>query len=294
MTTLRNIVIILILLACTVRIHRVVSAREAKSVDDTTHVILPVRYLRALSLGFDEVVADVLWLRFVQSIPNAPPPAAERIWLSNQVKSIVELDPAFTAVYERGTSILAVMVVAPQAAREVAERGIERTPGTWRMPFLAGYVCFYELRDMACGADYMRLVTTIPGHPIWVRPLAARLTTASGQYDASIEFLARWIEATPHESGKKYMRERLRQAILARDVDALSTAVDAYREREGATPAKIEDLVSAGILRGIPAEPFGGYYFLREDGSVGWTSQGKPLSPFLAPEDYPEHPSLHP
>ena len=69
---------------------------------------LPTEYLRIVSLGFDELVADVLWLRFLQNIPLERPSDSTRDWLANQVESVVALDPSFDPAYVHGGTILGV------------------------------------------------------------------------------------------------------------------------------------------------------------------------------------------
>jgi len=55
---------------------------------------------------------------------------------------------------------------------------------------------------------------------------------------------------------------------VERDLQILERAVETYREKTGALPQELPDLVREGILRRIPTEPNGGRYLLDAGGKV--------------------------
>jgi hypothetical protein len=60
----------------------------------------------------------------------------------------------------------------------------------------------------------------------------------------------------------------MRQVEVERDLQLLEKAIGEYAARTGAPPRKLADLVRAGLLDGIPEEPYGGEYLLTPDGQV--------------------------
>jgi len=48
--------------------------------------------------------------------------------------------------------------------------------------------------------------------------------------------------------------------VVERDLQLLERAISRYRERYTRAPERLEDLVTSGLLRSLPREPFGGRY----------------------------------
>lgn len=252
---------------------------------EDVYVNLPLDYLKIASLSYDEMVSDVQWVRFLQNIPNSPAHPSLGQWMANVVLSIVRLDPRFDPVYERGGTILGVMALRPEEALEVVNQGMERNAGDWRLALLGAYLCFYEMQDFERGAQYMRVVTSIEGHPEWTRPLAARLAAAAGDTDAAIEMLARWAQAAEDPAVKRQFQYKIQQVLMTQDVDNLQALVDQLTEA-GAPPTTLSDLVEAGLIESIPREPFGGKYVL-ESGRVKNTSGTELFRVYFAPDAGP-------
>jgi hypothetical protein len=64
------------------------------------------------------------------------------------------------------------------------------------------------------------------------------------------------------------LERRIREVAVERDLQALERAVEKYREKTGAAPESLPDLVREGILEGIPPEPNGGRYEIDRGGKV--------------------------
>jgi hypothetical protein len=95
----------------------------------------------------------------------------------------------------------------------------------------------------------------MPGAPNWLKPLAA-VTLAQGGSNASSRTL--WTEVARTADAdwlRKQATFRLRQLDAIDEITALERVVDRYRARTGALPQSWSDVVRAGYLRGIPADP---------------------------------------
>ena len=53
----------------------------------------------------------------------------------------------------------------------------------------------------------------------------------------------------------------------------IETSVRAYSDRFGQTPLHLDELVEAGLLVSLPADPYGGEFYLDEVGKVRTTSK---------------------
>jgi hypothetical protein len=97
----------------------------------------------------------------------------------------------------------------------------------------------------------------LPDAPDWLRPLAA-VTLAQGGNRASSRVL--WTEIA-RNADADWLRDqasfRLKQLDALDGIDFIQRVVDQYRARTGAPPASWDDMMRAGLLRGVPPDPTG-------------------------------------
>lgn len=268
---------------------RAVAARTPDPTLPPMRAGLPSEYARIMSLSFDAVVADALWIRYVQAVPNRPAAPSYGRWLSSYLDTIVTLDPDFKSAYISGVTLLAVLGNQPCSALKTAERGTRHFPDDWRVHFQAGYVCFDSLANRECAARHMKNAAALPKKPVWLPGFVARLLSEKGQVDAAIEYLEAEIPATKDERLKKIFEERLREARLTRDLDRLQAAVRRFHLERDRIPASLDELVRERYLKALPGkDPFGGRYVLDERGRVASTSGKQRLRTHRAEAIYDE------
>ena len=63
-----------------------------------------------------------------------------------------------------------------------------------------------------------------------------------------------------------------------RGIWVLEQAVEAYRGRFGFAPADLSELVKRGVLGELPTDPYGGVFYLNDQGKVWTTSDLRPVT----------------
>lgn len=105
---------------------------------------------RTLALGFDNLVADLLWIRGIQyfggNFSTLDDPEKKR-GMMNLLDNLVGLDPHFTAAYQFGGFVINESMRDPEAAVNFLIDGSENNPDSWKLPFDAGFIAFYQLKD---------------------------------------------------------------------------------------------------------------------------------------------------
>jgi hypothetical protein len=76
----------------------------------------------------------------------------------------------------------------------------------------------------------------------------------------AVELLAKVYEETTDENVKRLLEQRLREAIVERDLAMLEEAIQRFQIQSSQRPARLEQLVQTGLLQALPQEPFGGHY----------------------------------
>jgi hypothetical protein len=217
-------------------------------------------YLRIAVLGYDQVVADFLWIQAIQAMGGRKVSPEVGPWLVQVLDVITTLDPQYTEVYEGGGIALVTLFPLYKESNQLLEKGMVHIPLAWKLPFYAGFTSYFNLIDDLKAAEYFARASRLPGAPAWLPGLAARFFVSARSPQSAINFLMDVYSKTTDLTIKRALEDRVKGVIVERDLLLLEEAIRLYRESNGRAPRQLEDLVRAQVLREIPREPFGGRY----------------------------------
>lgn len=217
-------------------------------------------YLKLAVLGYRQVVADLIWLQAVQHIGAKRDTQLGYTWTYHAVDVLTDLDPTFVPPYQATGLFLGVLVGRQEEGLAILDKGIRHNPSSWQLPFLAGYVSYYELCNPVAGGEYLRIAARVPGSPAYLPQLAARMTVESGDPTAALEFLDRFSRSVTDERVREALLQRMKEIIQEKDLRFLEESIRRYRAKYGQPPAKLEDLMLHGIIQQMPSDPLGGAY----------------------------------
>jgi hypothetical protein len=217
-------------------------------------------YLKIASLGYRELIADLLWIQSIQVMGEKKVSEANGRWLYRALDIITTLDPKFVRAYEAGGLALTTIVVLPEESNRLMMKGMQHNPMEWKLPFLIGINYYYELYDDAKAAEYMSQASRLPDAPSELATLAANLYVSGHSPQQAVNLLAELYEKATDESAKKLLEIRLKIALTERDLYVLQQAIDRYQRLHGQYPPHLDALIEAGLLPALPVEPSGGRY----------------------------------
>jgi tetratricopeptide (TPR) repeat protein len=139
----------------------------------------------------------------------------------------------------------------------------------WHLPFFYGFNQFYFLKKPEEAAIYLSKAYQLNPKNEFLPTLIARLYYQADETEVAIDFLEEMIRNSKSEKLRKWMSIRL-QAF--RIVAFLEDATVRYQERYKRRPRKLQALVAGGILKAIPPDPYGGEFYLDDQGRVSTTS----------------------
>ncbi len=235
-------------------------------------------YLRLAVLGYRQLVADLIWLQAVQHIGASRDTQLGYRWTYHAVDVLTDLDPTFVPPYQATGVFLGVLVGRHKEGLAILSKGIRHNPAIWQLPFLAGYISYYELCNPVAGGQYLRIAAQVPGAPAYLPKLAARMTVESGDPTAALEFLDRFSRSVTDDRVREALVQRMKEIVQEKDLLFLEESIRRYRAKYGHVPAKLEDLMLRGLIRQLPVDPLGGQYqsdFLT--GAVSSTSKSERL-----------------
>src|SRR6266850_3137861 len=213
------------------------------------------KYLKVAALGFDGLLADLLYLWSIQFYGSYDIKDRytylERIY--DQV--ITELDPHYLDPYLVGALIMTTEARNPEMALKLLDKGVQANPDQWIMPFEAGFLCYNDLHDFRLAAVYFEKALSIPGvHPL-VQRLHAEMYNRAGDKKTSLK---EWLEID-QTTTDPYVRNIAWNHVhdLKVDVDLadLKDAVSRFRQKENRAPRRVQEIVDSGLLTALPRDP---------------------------------------
>lgn len=219
--------------------------------------------IKAMAPGFEDLLADVYWLRTVQYF------GGQRVYAQGKRFELLEplvniattLDPRLSIAYRYGAVFLAepspVGAGNPRAAIALLEKGVAANPGDWRMRQDLGFFHYLYLKETSEAVRILNEAALVPGAPFWLRTLAAQLAAEGGERAAS---RAMW-QAMAQQSEEGPIRDnarvnlRLLSALDGRDF--IQDRVERFTAKLGHKPASLGDLIKEHVLPVIPLDPSG-------------------------------------
>ena len=150
----------------------------------------------------------------------------------------------------------------------ILDYGMRYRTWDYQLPFYAGFNHAYFLKEYRTAANHMQRAAELSGIKIF-STLAARYFSEAGQDDLGIVFLEAMKKSARNEQEQKLYNYRLTALEAARTI---RQALARFRQERGRPPTNLAELVGAGYLAAIPADPYGGEFYLDEAGKLKTTS----------------------
>lgn len=196
-------------------------------------LLVPPTQIKNFTLGYNEALADSLWIRVIQDLdtcghaatglsssPTTIPdtvmsdlggPRVGKCEISYPYKMIdviTELAPKFRVAYSSGATMLSVIVDDVAGATNIFDKATRAFPADWQIEYQAAYHYLYEQRDRTRAADLLKAAGE-HGAPKWVTVLAARLYSKVGQAQLGKAVIDAFIKENPDQAEKPHVKERL-------------------------------------------------------------------------------------
>ncbi|HWF37004.1 MAG TPA: hypothetical protein VG322_00695 [Candidatus Acidoferrales bacterium] len=228
--------------------------------------------LKKISLGYNGLLADIYWTRAVQYYgARVAQPGANYDLLWPLLDVATTLDPHLIVAYRFGAIFLSEPYAGANRtdlAIELVKRGIAANPKEWRLGTDLGLLYYLRARDYPKAAEAYLEASKNPEAPAWIKMLAARIAEKGGSLETSRVIWSELYQSTSDPTIKKNALKQLASLKAQQDESQLDQLVTEYAKHFGHDPAKIQDMVAAGMLGGTPVDPAGFPYVLGSDGKT--------------------------
>jgi hypothetical protein len=239
-------------------------------------VYLPdAKLLRPLVLGYDNVLADVVWFRTISYFGEHYQGDRLYPWLAAMCDLVTDLDPRAEHVYRFGGLMLPWEAGEVDAGIQLLEKGIGVFPDSWTLHYYAGVVRYLFKQDYGGATEALHHAAALPDAPPAVARFAALLDAKRYGPETTIAVLGQMRDQATSEETRAVLDQSILDARVAWDLERLNPLVRVYQVREGRWPRDLGELVAAGLLRGVPPDPYGGAYEVDPASGIVHSSTGR-------------------
>jgi hypothetical protein len=218
---------------------------KSMNIEKVGHTIFvpPSKNIQKYSLGYDNLISSLLWVRVVQDIDicdqkeervnypeiktegdevlseilkrDMPQSRCSEGWVYQMLDVITDLTPTFNAVYTDGATFLSVLVDDRLGAQKIFEKGQVYYPESWEVYYRSAYHELFEMQNPGKAAILLKRAGE-KGAPRWVFALSAKLLTKIGQAEFAktiLENVLRKKEDSLHTERLKAQLKRIDEVL---------------------------------------------------------------------------------
>ena len=252
--------------------------QHAAPADGAAEVVyLPdAHLLRPLVLGYDNVLANLLWFRTISYFGGHFETDRAYPWLARMCDLVTDLDPRAEHVYRFAGLILPWEADEVDDGIRLLEKGVRNLPDAWQLHYYLGMTRYFFKDDADGAAEELGTAARLPGAPPLVGSVAAIMHGRRSDPATTIQFLRELLKNADSEQMRAVLTRSLEDAEFRAAATAIGGAVDAYRQQFGSLPPSVDALFARGIVHGeLPPDPYGGHWEVDQESGRLRSSSGR-------------------
>lgn len=209
---------------------------------------------KKFSLGFDNFLADLAWLRLLQGASHEILKEGGVSWEYANVNLINTLDPKFTKAYWFGASFVSIFRRDKIGAKDILQKWTVVQPLYWKSHYMLGFHLFHEMQEYDAGGVEILKAANLAMAPGWLTSLGIRLLTESEGAFPALQTALQLYESLQDDEGRYRLAMRIRSLNFTLQKAAWRDGMASYRQglrRELASP---EEAIAKTLSR-LTASP---------------------------------------
>jgi len=271
-TTVAALLLVVLFAGSTLALRRVEQARGKEATLEEVLYISSPKTLKRMSLGYSGLLANIYWTRAVQYFGSRVKQSTRFDLVAPLLEITTELDPHLIPAYQTGSIFLAQRIPGgagqPDKAVALLEKGIRENPEYWRLYFTLGFVHYLDRHDPKSAEEAFKKGSEVPGAMPWMKTMAARMAERADDLSTALALWQAVYDTNPDKMVRDTAIGHIRSLQADAEIAELERRIQSYKERTGAMPTRWSDLVSAGLLPGVPLDPSGAPFKLMPGGAV--------------------------
>ena len=171
--------------------------------------------LRIGSFGYDNIVADFLWLKLILYYGESRKGDHELDFFEELANTVVSLDPLYKEGYRFSALVLSQDMADPDAGIRLLERGMRVMPDDWWFPFEAGFIEYVTNMDDEKAYRWFKRAADVPGATEFPRRFAAFVASRAGDLEVSLVLYKTIAETTSDRHQRQDALEKVAELEAA-------------------------------------------------------------------------------
>lgn len=216
--------------------------------------------VKIFSLGYYNAVSDLLFIWFLQFY-DWYNKSVRYSYMEHTFNVMTDLDPKHVEAY----SIAALFAFIPlkyELVYKFLDKGIEKNPDNYILPFDAGMYAFFSEKNYERAAKYFEIAYKRNPHKAILKNFYAKSLSLKGDLKSALEYFKeiylKYKDDNTYE-GNYYKMAALRHIFLTEleiSIKKIEEAIKAFVDKYGKNPDSLRALVKEGLLDEIPLDPF--------------------------------------
>lgn len=223
-------------------------------------------FLSAAVMGYDNLVADLLWVRGIALFGDRYRASQDDVWydwLFQLIDLSTELDPLDARIYKFGGLMLRLNHARIDQSTYVFHKGLEHCPEEFFLPFGIAMNYLEFKSDPAKAGQYMQLAAKAPNSPFYLRNLAASLLDETDQGEVALAFLVEQLgDLRPGTLQYNAVQVKIAEVRHDSGARALQRGLNEYISRFNRIPEPLTTIAGVTYHDPWPVDPFGGTFVL--------------------------------
>lgn len=224
---------------------------------------------RILSVGYSALVGDWWWVKTINFYGSALMFRRDERKFTERIQPVREylaattaIDPFVREAFYFGGVVLGWDRKDAKSGVWLMRRGLQSHPEDWKMWYYLSFNHFYFLKEFKEAADALLRGTLLPTAPVFFIGLADKLVGHEDFMRMALEYLGVAWSETKDPQKKEEISEKMKEYGTRLIVAELQEAVDRFKQERGRWPGSLDQLVRAGTIAEIPADPRGGRFYM--------------------------------
>lgn len=183
-------------------------------------------------------------------------------WFYKMMEASLSLDPYNIDAYYVAQAQLPWEAKLVKETNDLLEKSFKKRTWDWHIPFFIAFNHYYFLKDKKAAAEYYSKAAMIEPK---LTPLAGTYFQRAGESKAGIVFLEFMLKQTVNKAIIKRVEMRIESL---QHIVTLEKKIEEFIKSNDRPPKTLKELLTKGLIKKIPVDPYGKIYFLAKDGSV--------------------------
>lgn len=240
--------------------------RARVTVEESTRYLPSGRFLSTAVLGFDNLTADLLWVRGIALFGERYRKSQNMAWydwLFQLIDLATELDPLDVRIYKYGGLMLRLDPSRVDQSTYIFHKGMQHIEWEYFLPFGVAMNYLEQKGDKEHAAEYMLIAADRPNAPFYLRNLAVSLLNDDKKEEVALAFLeAELKELGPESLHRKAVEIKLVEVTHDLAARKLQHAFEDFLATYDRIPTPLEEMKGKTWSGPWPEDPYGGHFIL--------------------------------